>query len=137
MLKITRNETVQNFNIWVYGESRLVRGSGLFVGEDGVSANHHFLTPKDVSSFAFVAGDYQIELFAKILGDKVERCMWSQKVQIAATQAELLMAKDAGIYFDWGPDSKRYVAHVETKPPSPSPEEFFRLFLPALEKSSA
>ena len=52
----SRNETHQNFNIWVYGDDKLVRGSGLFVGENGVAANHHFLTPKDGSSFRFTEG---------------------------------------------------------------------------------
>src|SRR5216684_1456715 len=28
---LSRNETHQNFNIWVYGDQQLVRGSGLFV----------------------------------------------------------------------------------------------------------
>ena len=40
---IARNEARQTFNIWVYGDEKLVRGSGLFVGETGVAANHHFL----------------------------------------------------------------------------------------------
>lgn len=38
---LSRNETHQNFSVWVYGDERLVRGSGLFVGEAGVAANHH------------------------------------------------------------------------------------------------
>jgi hypothetical protein len=29
------------------------------------------------------------------------------------------------LYFDWGPDSSRYLAHIEKRPPSPNPEEFF------------
>src|SRR5271166_5155595 len=50
---LSRNEMHQNFNIWVYGErEKLVRGSGLYVGETGVSANHHFLTPEDGHSFS-------------------------------------------------------------------------------------
>ena len=67
---LSRNETHQNFNIWVYGEERLVRGSGLFVGEAGVEANHHFLTPKDAVSFRFVEGHYKLEVFARLLGDQ-------------------------------------------------------------------
>ena len=31
-VRIERGETAQNFNIWVYGEEKLSRGSGLFVG---------------------------------------------------------------------------------------------------------
>jgi len=67
---LARNETRQTFNIWVYGEERLVRGSGLFVGEAGVEANHHFLTPKDAVSFRFVEGHYKLEVFARLLGDQ-------------------------------------------------------------------
>ena len=29
--RVRRGETTQNFNIWVYGEDKLTRGSGLFV----------------------------------------------------------------------------------------------------------
>ena len=64
---LSRNETHQNFNIWVYGEEKLVRGSGLFVGETGVAANHHFLTPKDGSTFSFTEGNYRLEVFAHLL----------------------------------------------------------------------
>jgi hypothetical protein len=67
---LSRNETRQNFNIWVYGEERLVRGSGLFVGETGVEANHHFLTPKDANSFRFTEGHYRLDVFAHLLGDQ-------------------------------------------------------------------
>jgi hypothetical protein len=69
-VSVARNETKQNFNIWVYGDEKLVRGSGLFVGEEGVTSNHHFLAPKDGSVFAFVAGKYRIELFAQLIGEK-------------------------------------------------------------------
>jgi len=55
-IALSRNETQQNFNIWVYGDEKLVRGSGLFVGETGIAANHHFLTPRDGSSFHFTEG---------------------------------------------------------------------------------
>ena len=57
---LPRNETHQNFNIWVYGNEKLVRGSGLFVGETGVAANHHFLTPRDRNSFRFTEGHYRL-----------------------------------------------------------------------------
>jgi len=53
---LSRNETHQNFNIWVYGNDKLVRGSGLLVGETGVEANHHFLAPRDAGSFSLQRG---------------------------------------------------------------------------------
>lgn len=58
---LSRNETQQNFNIWVYGDERLVRGSGLFIGETGIVANHHFLAPTDGSSFRFTEGRYRMD----------------------------------------------------------------------------
>jgi hypothetical protein len=67
---LRRNEAVQNFNIWVHGDDKLVRGSGLFVGETGVAANHHFLTPRDGNAFQFVQGRYRLEVYAHLLGDK-------------------------------------------------------------------
>jgi hypothetical protein len=63
---LARNETHRNFNVWVYGDDKLVRGSGLFVGETGVAANHHFLTPKDGSGFRFTEGRYRLEVFAHL-----------------------------------------------------------------------
>lgn len=37
-ISLQRNESKQNFNIWVYGEKgNLKRGSGLFVAQEGVT----------------------------------------------------------------------------------------------------
>src|ERR1700674_4393475 len=65
---LSRNETHQNFNIWVYGErGKLVRGSGLFVGETGIAADHHFLAPDDGNAFRFTEGRYRRDVFAPLL----------------------------------------------------------------------
>ena len=124
---LTRNETHQNFNIWVYGDDKLVRGSGLFVGETGVAANHHFLTPRDGSGFRFSEGRYQLEVFAHLLGDKQKLRLFSQTLEITTEIGAALTAPGAGLYFDWGPDSGRYLPHIEKRPPSPDPEDFLKL----------
>ncbi len=115
-VKLTRNETVQNFNIWVYGDTSLKRGSGLFVGESGIVTNHHFLTPRDGTAFSFVEGNYQIKLYAKILSSKTQKLLWSETLSISKEQAEFLAKGNYGVYFDWGPDSKNYSSHLERKP---------------------
>lgn len=115
-VRLSRNETVQNFNIWVYGDFDLKRGSGLFVGENGVVFNHHFLTPKDGTSFSFVEGNYKIELYAKVLSSKTQKLLWSETLNITKEQAEFLSKGNYGVYFDWGPDSKSYSSHLEHKP---------------------
>ncbi|MBZ5669464.1 MAG: hypothetical protein LAO04_07030 [Acidobacteriia bacterium] len=124
---LSRNETHQNFNIWVYGEDRLVRGSGLFVGETGIAANHHFLTPKDGSSFRFTEGYYRLDVFAKLLGERSAALLFSQTLEISREIAAMLEGPDAGLYFDWGPDSLRYLPHVDKRPPSPEREDFLKL----------
>jgi hypothetical protein len=56
---IQRGESRQNFSIWVYGDKdNLARGSGIFVGPDGIACNHHFLLPDNAAEFQFVAGEY-------------------------------------------------------------------------------
>lgn len=125
---LSRNETHQNFNIWVHGyDEKLVRGSGLYVGETGVAANHHFLTPRDGSSFRFTEGHYRMDVFAHLLGDKERILLFSQTLDISREVAALLEEPGAGLYFDWGPDSSRYLSHVEKRPPSPGPDEFLEL----------
>lgn len=116
---LSRNETHQNFNIWVHGDHKLVRGSGLYVGETGVSANHHFLTPRDNASYKFTEGQYRLEVYAHLLGDKKRKLLFSQTLEITKETAGLLTNPGTGVYFDWGPDSGRYLAHVETRPPAP------------------
>jgi hypothetical protein len=121
---LSRNETHQNFNIWVYGNERLVRGSGLFVGEAGVEANHHFLPPKDGTSFTFVEGRYRLDVFARILGDQRQTKLFSQMLELSSELAASLASPNSGVYFDWGPDSSRYLPHVDVRPPSLDPEKF-------------
>ena len=124
---LSRNETRQNFNIWVYGDEKLVRGSGLFVGETGVSANHHFLTPNDGSSFIFSEGTYRLQIFARLLGDQASKLLFAQSLEIEREVSTALKESGTGLYFDWGPDSSRYLSHIEKRPPSPDPSDFLEM----------
>src|ERR1044072_9371676 len=57
-VKLTEDGVNTTFNIWTYGEKgQLKRGSGLFVGKQGVEADHHFLLPKQ-RKLNFKAGEY-------------------------------------------------------------------------------
>ena len=112
---LSRNETQQNFNIWVYGDEKLVRGSGLFVGETGIAVNHHFLAPRDGSSFRFTEGRYRMEVFTQLLGDRKRMMLFSQTFEISREIAAQLAEPDCGLYFDWGPDSSRYLSHIDKR----------------------
>lgn len=124
-VSLARSETHQNFNIWVHGETgKLVRGSGLFVGEMGVSANHHFLAPEDGGHFKWLAGHYQLGVHARLLGDKAHKLLFSQKLEVTPHLAIQLEKPGAGLYFDWGPDSSQYLPHIDLRPSMPDPEQF-------------
>lgn len=114
--RLRRGETQQNFSIWVYGDDRLARGSGLYVGPEGVATNHHFLAPTDVRNFDFAAGEYKVEVFAKVVGERHVRRLSEVDLTISAAEAERLREPGFGIYFDWGPDAGRYQTHVDKRP---------------------
>lgn len=120
---LTKGETRQNFNIWVYGDKSLLRGSGLFVGETGIAANHHFMTTKDATEFQFTAGRYRLDIVAQLVGDKATVTLLSEALEITPDLAQALDDQHTGLYFDWGPDSKGYIPHLDKKGPAPTPSE--------------
>lgn len=118
-VKLRRGESVQNFNIWVYGDGPVARGSGLFVGESGVTCNHHFLLPKDGTHFKFLPGDYIVETYASLVGKQDARLLNTMHLVLTEQQATAINDKNAGIYFDWGPDSRKYHSHLDERPKLP------------------
>ena len=115
-VRLRRGETQQNFNIWVYGDDKLARGSGLFVGHEGIATNHHFLTPTDVRNFDFAPGEWKLEFFVNLLGELKARCLYEINLTITPAEADELRQPENGIYFDWGPDAGRYQSHVDKRP---------------------
>ena len=116
-IALHRNESKQNFNIWVYGEKGdLKRGSGLFIPQEGVTYDHHFLLPEDGANFQFLSGSYSLVVFAKMVGNASLQQLSSVKLYISESQAEKLAEPNTGIYFDWGPDQQSYHSHIDIKP---------------------
>ncbi len=114
---VQRNETKQNFNIWVYGDKgSLKRGSGLFVPQEGVTFDHHFLLPEDGANFEFLAGTYKLTLFAKIVGQHSPLVLSTINLELNTSHSTELKEANSGVYFDWGPDQQSYHAHISQKP---------------------
>ena len=120
-VNLQRAESKQNFSIWVYGDDRLARGSGLYVGSDGVACNHHFLLPEDGADFRLLPGQYTVRVYAKRVMDREPRQLAQINLAISESQSRELESDGAGIYFDWGPDQQAYHAHVEIRKPEPIP----------------
>ncbi len=115
-ISLERGETKQNFSIWVHGQKNdLARGSGLFVTHEGVTLNHHFLLPPDGSDFKFLVGDYKLRVFAKLVNSSEPIQLFTIPLVVSQLQAEELKQKQAGLFFDWGPDQGNYYSHIDVK----------------------
>lgn len=118
-VSIQRNESKQNFNIWVYGEKGdLKRGSGLFVPQEGVVYDHHFLLPKDGADFKFFEGKYKLIVYAKLVGKTQTMKLSTIDLYLSQSHAGELAKPNVGLFYDWGPDQQSYYAHIDTKPPA-------------------
>jgi len=117
---IQRGETKQNFSIWVHGgrKNDLSRGSGLFVAHEGITLNHHFLLPPDGSTFSFLAGNYRLSVYAKLVGATSPMKLAEIPLVISESQAARMQKANTGLFYDWGPDQGSYFSHIDVRPPS-------------------
>ena len=117
-LKVKRGSRTDMFNFWMYGETKDLKiGSGLRVGEDGVSFNHHFLPSKDAPCYVFLAGEYTIELHAAILNRRAPVLLSTVKLSLSEEQATALTDPVMGVLFTWNPDSRSYRGNASEPPP--------------------
>lgn len=115
-IRLQRRESIQNFNVWAYGERQeLVRGSGLFVNKNGIALNHHFLQPKDGTNYEFLSGDYLLSVFIETV-DEVPVKIFEQSLTITKVQQDEILRKKAGLFFDWAPNTQNYFSHVDIRP---------------------
>jgi hypothetical protein len=114
-LTLRRGESAQTFSIRVHGEKdKLVRGCGLSVTADGVAFDHHFLLPRDGTPYVFLPGQYTVQLRANVVGRSSPILLATSELDLSKDQADAI-SKGAGVYFDWGPDSRTYHAHIDVK----------------------
>jgi hypothetical protein len=113
-LKVRRGHVSQVFDFWMYGESRAeFVGSGLRVGEEGVASNHYFLPPKE-PSFEFLAGQYVIEVHAKILTRRKPVVLSKVELSLSEEFAVAFADPAVGVRFKWVPESGGYRSDIDT-----------------------
>ena len=114
-VRLQRGESVQNFNVWVYDNNGLVRGSGLFISKQGIACNHHFLLPRDGTIYDYLNGDYLLQVFVEHINNKPKK-IFEQKLILSKTQEDEMKSKKVGTYFDWAPNTKNYHSHLDSAP---------------------
>lgn len=136
-VQLQKGESKQNFSIWVYGDkSDLHRGSGLFVGRDGVAKNHHFLLPPEHRSFVFGAGAYRFRVYGKLVNSSRPLLLFETTLSMTEHQARSLENRDHGLYFDWGPESQAYQTHLDQRSDRVDELELLKFLVPPAAKSS-
>lgn len=119
-LKVKRGGLLQTFNYWMYGETTgLMIGSGLRIGDDGVSYNHHFVRTEDQTSFQFTPGEYTIDVYAKIVNRRSAILLKTVKLSLIEEHA-LALQQDTNnhIIFNQKGDADGYYAHILPPPAS-------------------
>jgi len=114
-IRLQRGEAVQNFNVWVYDDKGLVRGSGLFINKNGIACNHHFLLPKDGNNYSFLPGDYILQVYVETV-DESPMMIFELKLNLPKEFQDEMATKKAGTYFDWAPNTQSYFSHVDSNP---------------------
>src|SRR4030067_420781 len=100
-VRVIRGGSVQTFNLWIYGDSVLVRGSGINISPEGFACNHHFLTPKDGTVYNFLSGDHIVEIYASLAGSKSPLLLSSVNLFVSPEYASALSENKSGLFFDW------------------------------------
>jgi hypothetical protein len=105
------------FDLWGYGETdKLSLGSGLFVGRNGVTYNHHFILRRDKHEFLFWEGDYRLEIFASLVGDRRPTKLMEINLTVdSQTAAEMVQIAQLGAFFEWDVDLGTYTVRLERR----------------------
>lgn len=113
-VKLQRGESSQNFNIWVYDNNGLSRGSGLFIDKRGLACNHHFLLPNAGKKYEFIEGKYLMQVYAETV-DKRQTQIFQCHLTVTRSEESEIQAKKGGLYFDWAPNTQTYESHIEAR----------------------
>lgn len=111
-VRVTRGKQAFDFDVWVYGSGSLARGSGVHVGREGVTCNHHFLLSPSNADFKFIPARYTVEVFGTIVGARIEKRFWTCELVLA----EPIHETGTGVFFNWRPAARVYEANVDPGP---------------------
>lgn len=115
-VRLRRGEAEDVFSFWGYGETTELRaGGGLFVGPEGVAANHHYVRSVHMAHYKFDPGQYQLDVFARTAGKRRAVRLVSTPITLSDENAHFL-AGGEGILFELEPDDNAYKGHPRLPP---------------------
>lgn len=112
-VKLRCGDNEQVFDFWGHGEGKeLSPGSGLYVGQTGVSENHHFLHSN--GNYGFEAGKYTVQVYARVVGRQQPILLDTISISLSVDQAVELI-RHRGVLFRRSPDDENYVGEIDER----------------------
>ncbi|MCQ3932231.1 MAG: hypothetical protein DPW16_17415 [Chloroflexi bacterium] len=116
-VKIQEGNIVHTLTEWgYYHDSQLVLGGGLYVPHEGIASYHHFLLTGDIAEYKLSAGEYDIEIFAKLINRKSFVSLFKLHITLDKHLAETVTNKNAGVMFTWDPIRVEYNWSIDSPP---------------------
>jgi hypothetical protein len=102
------------FSFWGYPDSRgnMVRGSGLFVGREGIANDHHFVRVKQEAAMPVEAGICTVSVYASVLNQSKDELLHSVRLNFSEGEAARINNPKDGVIYDLNPETKEYRAEV-------------------------
>ncbi len=117
-LKVRCHKIEHVFSFWTLRQDgRMTIGSGTRVGEEGVSADFHFLPPKDAHDFKFLAGEYDIAVYARIVNRDSPTLLSKLRLNLSEDQARAMRPNMMNsVFFNWQPERGSYHSYIQGPP---------------------
>ncbi len=116
-VKLKHGNVNHTFGFWGYGErNNLMPAGGLQIGEAGAAYNHHFLEIDPSADFEFLTGQYELSVYARIVGKSAARLLCKVSLRLSADYSPAMAERMSGILFTWDPDLKEYRASLSDRP---------------------
>lgn len=105
---LRQGDTKTLFSFWGCGTDTLVRGSGMFVGREGVATNHHFVRPSSEATVPVLIGECVLSVYASILGERTDRLLGEVRLAFTNDDAAAINDPNVGVLYDWHPHERAY-----------------------------
>ncbi len=115
-VRLRHEDVNQDFSIWVHGDGPLTRGSGLYLGQEGIKCAHHFLPSAQMRTYKFCLGHYTVEVWGTAVNRKRALLLSRTNLILGEEEAQAIEQRNGGVYFDWEPGLMKYQSHIEEKP---------------------
>jgi hypothetical protein len=111
-LKVSTPKGDALYSFWGHTQGQpnsLTRGSGLFIGKEGLLADHHFNPDPSIAiETPYSIGVYEIEVIGRQFGDAIDRKLGRYSLVLDAALVQILSQKADGILWSLNPQENKY-----------------------------